>query len=155
MLPSCFRVSTTYSVSHLQRVAGSSVPSKKLPGTCFLGLPEKCLFLLCLHALKLASAHFVDAAVFLGTNFFPRSSSSSLLMKCQRSPLGSLLLNFGFLAGFRHGKVFSFSSPLLLSVHSPMPKQIRLWASFDCFSGIFSRRDGDTTTLLAFCTFIA
>ena len=113
MLPSCFRVSATYRVSHLQRAAGSSVPTKKLPGTCF---PEKRLFLLCLHALKLPSAYFVDAAMFLGTNFLPRSSSS--LMKCQRSPLGSFLLNFSFLAGFRDGKAFSFSSPLLLSVHS-------------------------------------
>ena len=120
MLPSCFRVSATYRVSHLQRAAGSSVPTKKLPGTCF---PEKRLFLLCLHALKLPSAYFVDAAVFLGTNFLPRSSSS--LMKCQRSPLGSFLLNFSFLGGFRDGKAFSFSSPLLLSVHSPMPKHIR------------------------------
>ena len=102
-----------YRVSHLQRAAGSLVPSKKLPGTCFSELPEKRLFPLCLHALKLASAHFVDAAVFLGTNFLLRSSSS--VMKCQCSPLGSLLLNFSFLAGFRDGKAFSFSSPLLLS----------------------------------------
>ena len=95
LLLSCFRISATYRVNHLQRAAGSSVPSKKLPDTCFSGLPEKCLFLLYLHALKLASAYFVDAAVFLGTNFLPKSSSSPL-MNCQRSPLGSLLLNFSF-----------------------------------------------------------
>ena len=79
-LPSFLRVSAQYSDSHFESNEGSELSRR----TCLAWSPSNFLFRLVCQARKFVTAHLVIVAVFFGTHFFAKLSSSASFRKLHR-----------------------------------------------------------------------